>query len=341
MLLSVSSLSLSGAAAAELGRSAAHHSGTATGGGMRVIKVGGDVVLVRFLPDGRRLLVGTASPDLKVGFSVWPVDGATAVRADLPALDLPAWRHAARHGNVVGIEPAGEFCFVACAGELHAFRTEDGATVPAPVRLPCHQIALSPAGDRLLLAQMAGGENRLVAVAVRQGGSEVLWKKELRDRFCHLAGVLPDGERFVLIDRAARIAKMETGEDQTAAALYPQNGREPTQGQLSPAGRHVGAVVFSTLYVLRTPDLSGRRMIGGTRSSGEVRGFAFHPDGKQLAVLQGGQRQVKMYDLSTQAEPKVYQWRIGRLGCVTFSADGLLGAVGSRDGRVLLWDVDG
>lgn len=68
--------------------------------------------------------------------------------------------------------------------------------------------------------------------------------------------------------------------------------------------------------------------------------FAFHPDGRTLAVIHGGPTLLKVYDLATLRLARTYRWKLGPLGAVTFSPDGMRGAVGSRDGRILLWDVD-
>jgi hypothetical protein len=35
-----------------------------------------------------------------------------------------------------------------------------------------------------------------------------------------------------------------------------------------------------------------------------------------------------------------YQWKLGEMRAVTFSADGALAAAGSARGKIVVWDVD-
>ena len=59
---------------------------------MQVIKVGGKVLLVRLLPDGRRLLAAVADARHNVTFAVWPVTGGKPVPLPTPELNLKAWQ---------------------------------------------------------------------------------------------------------------------------------------------------------------------------------------------------------------------------------------------------------
>jgi WD40 repeat protein len=59
-----------------------------------------------------------------------------------------------------------------------------------------------------------------------------------------------------------------------------------------------------------------------------------------VAVIHGGPTLVKEYDLSTLERVWTWQWKLGPLQSVAYSPDGNLGAAGSRDGRIVLWDVD-
>jgi WD40 repeat protein len=59
-----------------------------------------------------------------------------------------------------------------------------------------------------------------------------------------------------------------------------------------------------------------------------------------VAVLQRVTPLVEVYDLATLELVATWAWQLGPLGCVAFSPDGTLGAAGSNDGRVVVWDVD-
>lgn len=48
----------------------------------------------------------------------------------------------------------------------------------------------------------------------------------------------------------------------------------------------------------------------------------------------------RVWDPTTGAELRVFEWGIGKIHAVVFSADGLLGAAAGADGKVVVWDVD-
>ncbi|HEX4611078.1 MAG TPA: WD40 repeat domain-containing protein [Urbifossiella sp.] len=48
---------------------------------------------------------------------------------------------------------------------------------------------------------------------------------------------------------------------------------------------------------------------------------------------------MKPYDLDTLTLRSKLNWKVGPLTCIAFSPDGLLGAAGTDDGRVVVWDV--
>lgn len=68
-------------------------------------------------------------------------------------------------------------------------------------------------------------------------------------------------------------------------------------------------------------------------------GIAFHPSGQYLAAT-SNDTTVKLYDTATWQLAKTFTWNIGRLRSIAFSPDGMLAAVGSDTGRIMVWDVD-
>jgi WD40 repeat protein len=304
---------------------------------MRVLEVGGNVILLRFLPDGRRVLAATASPEKKVTFGIWPVAGGEPVRPTLPELDLDSWWYRALYGNAVAINPDGAVCYLAWDRRLYAFRTADGARVQRPADVRAYQVCLSPRGDRLLAVYRARERQKLVGVTFVPPRGVLSWSRPLAEPFRHLAGFLPDGDRYVTIGDHVQIHLFATG-DVLSAVRYPTyNASQP---QISPDGRYLGIIGYSSMYFYDLTALDKPRRIGGTRSCGDFEGFAFHPNGKTVAVIHGGPTLVKVYDLATLKRVQTWKWKLGPLGCVAFSSDGTLGAAGSRDGRVVVWDVD-
>jgi WD40 repeat protein len=309
---------------------------------MRVLEVGDSVIQLRFLPDGRRLLAGLATEKGVVSFDLCSLAGGGRTRLKLPQMDLKPWWDPA-YGNVASVHPSGEWCYVAWAGGLFSFHTADGSPRrPVQAGVWADQIALSPGGDRLLAAgaTLAGPPQQLSAVAVAAAGDAVVWQRvpqPVSPRPLRLAGFLPDGERFVTVDDAVRVRTFATGDEQAAGRHRPA-GTE--QAQLSPDGRHLGMFGYSSMYLFDMTALGKPRRIAGSSNYGNFVSFAFHPAGRALAVIHGGPTLVKLYDVATLRLVHKYDWKLGPLGCVTFSPDGMLGAAGSQDGRVLVWDVD-
>jgi WD40 repeat protein len=309
------------------------------GGAMRVLEISGDVFLLRFLPDNRRLLIGTAHENRKVTFDLLTLWDGVRVSLDVPGADFDSWCYQALYGNALAMHPGGEVCYVAWAGRLHAFRTDTGEALSVPKGVEAHQVVLSPNGDWLLAAHCTTGQRELFAV--RTGppkGEAIAWRKAAPPDFVQVAGFLPDGERFVTVDGGAvRIRSLATGEQLAASRVKPMGSGQP---QLSPRGRELGLIGYGHLYFWDLTTLDKPRKIGGSSNFGDFRSFAFHPSGQTVAVIHGGPTLVKVYDLSTLKRLQTWQWKLGPLQSVAFSSDGTLGAAGSKDGRIVVWDVD-
>ena len=99
---------------------------------MRVLEVGDTVFLLRFLPDGRRLVVGTMAADEAVTFVVLSLPGGERVRLDVPNAKITDWWNDAWYGNAIAVHPSGESCYIAWGSRLHTFRTADGKSLPVP-----------------------------------------------------------------------------------------------------------------------------------------------------------------------------------------------------------------
>ncbi|MBX9582796.1 MAG: WD40 repeat domain-containing protein [Gemmataceae bacterium] len=310
---------------------------------MNILQAGGGVVILRFLPDGRRLLAGVSSPGPgpeqdTAGFVVLPVAGGGPVRLDLPPLPLRAWWCAAENGNAVAVQPDGDRCWVAWNDGLHACRTADGRRLTGTAGVSAHHLASSPDGKRVLAANRPhNGQRWLTTLATPPAKSKPV-KRPLPDTYRHLIGFLPDGERVVVLDGdRVRVRTVESDDDLASAKFPSRLAYYPT---ISPDGRHLGIAGYSSFYLYDLPDLGKPRRIKASKNFGDFRAFAFHPDGRTLAVIHGGPTLVKLYDLETLKPTDKLSWKLGPLRTVAYSPDGGLGAAGSNDGRIVVWDVD-
>ena len=130
--------------------------------------------------------------------------------------------------------------------------------------------------------------------------------------------------------------------------LWNLDGRKPTLAIPQDRLSHAGPVKFS-------PD--GTRLAVGARNhvsvyrldakepvvckghTAIVWSVGWSADGKALftASADGTARQ---WNPDTGAELRTFEWGIGEIISTAFSADGLLGAAASREGKVVVWDLD-
>jgi WD40 repeat protein len=306
---------------------------------VQVLEVGNTVFLLRFLPDNRRLVVATHDENRNVTFGVLSLLDGGRVDLSVPGAKLDPWWHDARYGNATAVHPSGESCYIAWGARLHAFRTTDGKSlrVPKDMRANVNQVALSPSGDRLLAADRARAGRLLWAVTTGRRGGKVNWFKVLDEQFSQLAGFLPDDERFVTIEDVVRIRSFTTNAELAAGRHKPVGSQQP---QISPDGRRLAAIGYGSMYFWDLTTLDEPQKISGSNNFGDFRSFAFHPNGKTVAVIDGGPTLVKVYDLESFKQVHTWRWKLGALQSVAYSTDGTLGAAGSVDGRVVAWDVD-
>jgi WD40 repeat protein len=69
-----------------------------------------------------------------------------------------------------------------------------------------------------------------------------------------------------------------------------------------------------------------------------VTGVAVHPDGTVACCRNNGA--VCLWNLEKRELVRTLDWKLGRLVSVAFSPDGSIGAAGTEDGQVVVWDVD-
>ncbi|MBN9524219.1 hypothetical protein J0H58_37860 [bacterium] len=309
---------------------------------MVVLDAGARPLQLRFLPDGR-LLVGLRSETGECAVEVWTLPAGGRVRVPIP--DRRSWYLS----NQLAVSPTGDRFHLAC-GSLFTFATADGAVARGPANplpdpgdpaaaahggLPADQVIAAPTGSLLVLYQMQP-EDPWWRAAFAPDGTPV-WHGG-GDAWTYLAGFLSGGEEYLEVVAKRVVRRRSADGAEVAAARYPAN--RINQPQVSPDGRHLGVIGYSAMYVYDTAVLAAPRAIKGSANFGNFVGFAFHPAGRTLAVIHGTTTLVKLYDLDTLTLRTKLNWKVGPLTCVAFSADGLLGAAGTDDGRVVVWDVD-
>jgi WD40 repeat protein len=305
---------------------------------MRVLNVGGTVFQLRFTPDNRRLVVAKHFDSEKVTFEVVSLTDGKSIRLPVRKANFRSWWFDADYGDAIAVHPSGESCYIAWNGQLHAFRIKDGKALPVPKGARAHQVVLSADGNRLLAAYLTRFGRQLTGATTGPKGGRVLWHEVVSEEFLHVAGFLPDGERFVTMEDVVRIRSFETGVELAASRT---ESRDSDHAQVSVDGRCLGGIGYGNLYLWDLTTLDKPRRIAGTSNLGNCMSFAFHPNGRTVAAIIGGRTLVKIFDRATLNRVETWKWKLGALSSVAFSPDGLLGAAGSEDGRVVVWDVDG
>jgi WD40 repeat protein len=296
---------------------------------MIVLDAGAHVTQLRFLPDGR-LLVGTwAEGDAKL--LILPLPSGPRVVIPLPARQV--WDEP----NRVAVSPAGDRLYTTF-GALRTHDTADGRELPEGPSGPGSQVIVSPDGEHFIAGYRENiGNTELTEYAA--DGRHV-WHATYPGQWRHLVGFLADGNRYAVVGNGeVRVERRSAGPDtDPARARYASH--HINQPQLSPDGRHLGVIGYSSFYLYDVAAPGTPRQIKGSGNNGNFAGFAFHPAGRTLAVIHGGPTLVKLYDLDTLTLRAKLNWKVGKLTCVAYSRDGQLAAVGTDDGRVVVWDAD-
>ena len=109
--------------------------------------------------------------------------------------------------------------------------------------------------------------------------------------------------------------------------------------RVGPAGRPVVGFGGVHLFAMRTPpdEPEVRWIRNDTRK--HFTGLAFHPSGRYLLATSNDET-VKVYDCDSWQVAKALTWHVGRLRSVAVSPDGLLVAVGSDTGKIVVFDFD-
>jgi WD40 repeat protein len=70
-----------------------------------------------------------------------------------------------------------------------------------------------------------------------------------------------------------------------------------------------------------------------------IRGIAFHPNGTLLATV-STDGTARLWSVPMGREVQTYDWQAGKLSAVAFARDGFTCALGTEEGRVIVWDVE-
>lgn len=305
---------------------------------MLVMTTGRKVCVNRlsFRPDGQALVAAT-----EAGVFLW---SAIADGAKARSLPSPSFIHDARFAGRWIVTALYDLCRID----------------PEPIELRHAPLwyseetkfDVSPDGAHVVVAQPVRTDNVLhMRVAMWHtdaiGSKLPAWQFDRPGYDAYAPQFLPDGQRFVRVDRAG-------------SRVNPRTALRVTTHDAE-TGAPLAEVVVATVAAYETcisADVRWLALRGTTqidvsplhpdygkacvlKSDGRkyFTGFAFHPNGRFLAAT-NNDNTVKLFDVTTGTEIRTFTWQLGRMRCVCFSADGTLAAAGSDKGQVVVWDVD-
>ncbi|MCE9566267.1 MAG: WD40 repeat domain-containing protein [Planctomycetes bacterium] len=239
-------------------------------------------------------------------------------------------------------DPSGEWLMVAAGAGLYAIHAR-GGSVSRVGKTPACGLAVSARGCLLVTIPA------LISFDVTPNGvGDRKWMKVLR--CCQTLGVdfFADSERFASVEYLSptfygepsgcylRVRSAANGDIQSEQSFGRNRG---TLARVSPDGEWVAFISTSYLNISNLTDPT-KFIQTQTPNRQHVTGIAFHPSGRYLAAT-SNDATVRLHDRDAEwTVTRTFEWNIGGLKSVAFSADGNLAAAGGEKGRIVVWDVD-
>ena len=303
---------------------------------MLILDAGHSVAVLRFSPDSRNLYTGSGFRfDLGYPQIVSPtIDVWSTSDGSRRVIDIPAGTTWAEP-NELAVRPDGGRAWLALEGTALTVDLAKGEVRPAENLPPANRVVISQDGHKQVVLTQETEDYRLTGRAADGSG----WTLPLEPDSYELGGFLSDGDRFVTVSqKRIRVHRFAEGGRQVAetscASAYAH------QPQISPDGRYLAVIGTTCIYLYDLATLGPPRRMAPASVNGGFRSFAFHPNGRTMAIIHKGPSLVKLYDLDTLKLTTKFQWKVGAHNAVAFSPDGTLAAAGGEAGKIVVWDVD-
>ena len=307
--------------------------------------------------DGKRLYAaGSNVPDLRYkpdnrGIDVWDLAGGPELAdrlfsdrliAGFAVNPLGRWLYV---GTGYGLgndeETSGYFAVDLMTGDVTRLELKAGNALI---------LSIGPSGDWLVGAGSIDGWRKRRLIRWRQPTDappqkEWEFRPKASDGWTYHVACDPDGTRVITQESDQVIVReivyeltvRDAGSGKIQAAV-PIPGRTVDQLQFAPDGSWLVIRAGRSLLIWDARDFSRKpwKVPGGKL---HFTGVAFHPSGRYLAAT-SNDTTVKLYDTDSWQVAKTFTWDVGRLRSIAFSPDGMLAAVGSDSGKIVVWDID-
>jgi WD40 repeat protein len=207
------------------------------------------------------------------------------------------------------------------------------------------EFALSPDGQRLVVASTDATRAAVEYWQVGEFRFEPLWSDGPHESRRLAAPTFdPDRARIALDEsvsfgRETATIQIRAADTGTLLVGIPRDPSIPVR-QLAFTSDGTRLLVRTDGTTVRLFDAATAAPAGELRHRGRsyVSGMAVHPRGPVACARTDGT--VTFWDVETSARVRTLDWKAGRLVSVAFSPDGALGAAGTEDGKIVVWDVD-
>lgn len=276
-----------------------------------------------FTADGARLLA-VRYPN---AVDLWTL--ATGARTELlPSVprDIPL---------SLTLHPAG--AVRVAGGQIVSVAVSGGPPRTATGAANARQVRVSPDASRAVIETYADGDFGYAGYPCDPDlrfGTEPTWEAP-SSHFETLFGFV-GADRFVALDGQRLVVRDAATGEVRARVKYPSYHLH--SWAVSPDGGRFAVMGYDKLYIWDTATWElVSRVPGLNRWIGAM---AFHPTRPILLAIQHLQTLVKFLDATTGKPIAKFQWKLGEMTSVCFGPDGALAAAGSRDGKIVVWDVD-
>lgn len=205
--------------------------------------------------------------------------------------------------------------------------------------------AVSFDGTRLFAAVKMSRESRIIYAMIRTDGTlQSVWSDGLHSlQGFDTPAITPSGDRVAVAQRSSssprEVLIVRDSQDGKVTATIAGDSSNPVQ-QLLFSADSTKLLARSADRVVRVFDVRTGQPAGELVHPGRpyVSGMAVHPNGTVACSRNNGT--VCLWNLEKRELVRTLDWKLGKLVSVAFSPDGTVGAAGTEDGRVVVWDVD-
>jgi WD40 repeat protein len=251
-----------------------------------------------------------------------------------------------REARGLAFTPDGQFLLAAGPEDVTVVNLDTGKTRQGPpLKLQYPELSFAANDGRLLVTEAHAMRGRVAAYAVEEGPAfRPLWSEGPSEQWWFkIPAVSADGSRVAFARRGSR-----TG-GETLDVLDAATGRVVSSvlgASEDPAYQIALSADGSRLFVrpngraVRVYDAASGEWLGELVHPGRpyVTAVAAHPAGPVACARTNGT--VTLWNPETCEVIHTLDRKAGKLVSVAFSPDGALGAAGTEDGKLVVWDVD-